>query len=236
MFAWLKAEGFTLTKNGFIVAYKGVTASLESVHIGAEPVTVETADGNSSVVTGRIPYPVGATVSMPRKYINPSRDAYCSVGIHVGTHSYANTIGSKIILVLIDPKDVVAVPRDWNGQKMRVSKLKVLKVLTDGKIVDAVMTVPDDTARKRYNDRDGNRKRVSVSSTALVPAPTANIAKEVAPVADAILEKVANGGLTKRALVKRFSKNRRVHVDTALAALTADKRVKIVDGNLYVKA
>ncbi len=156
LFAWLKAEGFTLTTDGLIVGYKGVSDDYKSISSGREPVTVTFADGTSEVQTGHIAYPIGATVTIPRELVDDNRNASCSVGLHVGTFSYANTFASRTLLILVDPADVVSVPRHSDGQKMRVSRLVVAAEHTGSKVQEAVITIADPSARADFQSRPEN--------------------------------------------------------------------------------
>jgi hypothetical protein len=162
LFSWLKAGGFTITREGFIVGYKSVARDGLSSHGGVEPVTVRHQDGRTETVTGRIPYPVGATVSMPRELVDDDRDSACSVGIHVGTFTYAETFSHEMLVVLVDPAHVVSVPRDAGAQKMRVSELLVA-AKCDGEqigeaVIDTIRNVPDPAALEEYLGREENRR------------------------------------------------------------------------------
>ena len=156
LFAWLAAEGFTLTKDGLIVGYKGVTEDYRSVHSGREQVSVVAQDGTTEIHQGHIPYPVGSTVTMERRLVNDDRNQGCSVGLHVGTYHYASGWGHTVLLVLVDPADVVSIPKDCNNHKMRVTKLVVAAEAVDGKVPDAVMTLADPQAEKKYRDDPEN--------------------------------------------------------------------------------
>lgn len=164
LFAWLKAEGFTLTTDGLIVGYKGVTDDYKSVSTGKEPVTVTTADGTATVYTGQITYPIGATVTIPRELVDDNRDASCSVGLHVGTFGYASTFAARTLLVLVDPADVVSVPRHSDGQKMRVSRFVVAAEHNGSKVQETVITVADPSARNEYQARPENAAPASSKS------------------------------------------------------------------------
>jgi hypothetical protein len=161
LFAWLAAGGFTITPDGLIVGYKGVGVDGRSIASGRERVTVTHQDGTVESVIGKVPYPVGATVEMERREVDDNRDSACSVGLHVGQHAYASSFGAKVILVLVDPADVVSVPRDHYGQKMRVCKLTVAAEHGDTKISDAVFdhvqTAPDAEAEGAYRARPENQ-------------------------------------------------------------------------------
>lgn len=163
LFAWLKAGGFSITSDGLVVGFKAVTSDGFSISQGREPVTVKTADGVSEVITGRIPYPVGATVSIPRELVDDNRNAACSVGLHVGTLSYAQGFGgydSPILVVLFDPAHVVSVPKDSSDQKVRVEKLFVAALLEEDDISDTIVTVFDEAAAREYASRPENEKPV----------------------------------------------------------------------------
>lgn len=164
LFGWLRASGFTLTTDGLIVGYKSVREDGFSSCAGNEPVTVTHQDGTVETVTGRVPYPVGATVTMPRELVATERSHACSVGLHVGTYGYADTFSEQMLVVLVDPADVVSVPSDCGAQKMRVSKLFVAALHDGEQISDAVLdnirTVPDFDAIEEYANRLENRRPV----------------------------------------------------------------------------
>ncbi|AZV02042.1 hypothetical protein Arno162_2 [Pectobacterium phage Arno162] len=80
--------------------------------------------------TGKVPNDVGNIVEMPRHMVNDNRHQTCSQGLHVGAWSYVKGFsGDTITKVRVDPADVVSVPSDYNGQKMRASKYLVLCVV-----------------------------------------------------------------------------------------------------------
>ena len=52
----------------------------------------------------------------------------CAVGLHAGTHEYASGFAQgKLVLVKINPRDVVSVPTDCDAQKLRVCRYEVLE-------------------------------------------------------------------------------------------------------------
>lgn len=161
LFGWLKAGGFTITTDGMIVGYKSVRSDGRSSNGGREPVTVAYQGGRSETITGHIPYPLGAWVSMPRELVDDNRDSACSVGLHVGTYNYAENFSEKMLVVLVDPADVVSVPRCSGAQKMRVCRLYVA-AQHDGEqisetVVDNIRTVPDFDAAEEYYGREENQ-------------------------------------------------------------------------------
>ncbi len=173
LFGWLKAGGFTITREGLIVGYKSVRNDGLSAHAGNEPVTVVHQDGTAETVTGHVPYPVGATVWMPRHLVDDDRNSACSVGLHVGTYSYAQNFSQQMLVVLVDPADVVSVPVDHSAQKMRVCRLRVA-ALHDGEqiadaVIEAIRTVPDFDASEEYASRPENEVRRPMFAVADFP-------------------------------------------------------------------
>ncbi len=68
-----------------------------------------------------------------------------------------------MLVVLVDPADVVSVPADHNAQKMRVCRLTVAARHDGEQISDAVIehirTVPDFEASDEYARRERNKPR-----------------------------------------------------------------------------
>jgi hypothetical protein len=120
LYRWLSDRDFTITRDGNIIAYKGLTATGLSIHSGHAWV-------NGVRVDGQIPNPVGAVITMPRDEVNPDRFASCSHGLHVGTWRYASSFGNGMTATVeVDPADVVMVPDESGWAKMRVCRYKVL--------------------------------------------------------------------------------------------------------------
>lgn len=135
LFNWLQAEKFSLTERGDIIGYKSVyrkDGAFRSVSRG-------TASVNGVSQTGNIVQNIGDVVTMPRAGVTLDPKSACNVGLHVGTYGYASTFsGDTVIEVLVDPADVVSVPHNCNGTKMRVCRYTVAKV-SDGKHSEAVV-------------------------------------------------------------------------------------------------
>lgn len=82
--------------------------------------------------TGKFDNSVGQAPRMKRNEVDENNNKACSHGLHVSSYDYAmyNYMGSQglMIEVAVDPADVVAVPRDYGNQKMRVCAYEVLSV------------------------------------------------------------------------------------------------------------
>lgn len=108
LFDFLQHNGHPLTEDGCFIAYRGVTNEFKDCR------------------TGTFDNSIGSVCEMDRSLVDDNPENTCSSGLHVACHDYANSFGSKTVEVKVNPKDVVAVPRDYNGTKMRVCKFEVV--------------------------------------------------------------------------------------------------------------
>lgn len=121
LFTWTEAKDLVIDNDGYIIAFKGVTSDMLSVHSGTAYVDGEKHDGH-------IPNMVGTVITMPRSQVQDDPNQGCSYGLHAGNWSYASSFGQVILEVRIDPADVVSVPSDCSYQKLRCCKYEVIAV------------------------------------------------------------------------------------------------------------
>ena len=128
LYRWIKKGDLVIDPDGDIIAYKGVGKDADG-----NPQSIHT--GNAFVdgveYNGHIPNRPGSVVSMARSLVVDDPHIGCSVGLHAGTHDYAmQYLGwqneTTLILVKINPRDVVSVPVDEQDRKMRVARYTVL--------------------------------------------------------------------------------------------------------------
>lgn len=124
LFRWLRNGSFALDWQGNILAYKGLSNDFTSRTSGS-------AIHNGQPFNGYIPNNVGDVIEMDRGQVQHNPSVGCSVGLHAGTWNYASTFGPIVVLIQIDPRDVVSVPTDCNDEKMRVCRYKVVAVVED---------------------------------------------------------------------------------------------------------
>lgn len=122
LYDWLHKHDFIITEDGDFLAYKGVNNDLTSITAG--PAFV---DGQR--FEGHIPNELGTVISMARSTVEHNPKVACSTGLHAGTWDYAREFAASgtVLLVKINPRDVVSVPTDCNSQKIRVSRYEVLR-------------------------------------------------------------------------------------------------------------
>lgn len=71
------------------------------------------------------------TVSMPRNFVDDKAENTCSQGLHFCSQEYLRSFsGDKIVVLKINPADVVSIPVDYNNTKGRCWKYQVLDVLS----------------------------------------------------------------------------------------------------------
>jgi hypothetical protein len=116
LFQFLEHNDHPLTEDGNFIAYKKVRADFKDAYTG-------TFDNSP----GQIP-------EVPRNQVDEDPTKTCSNGLHVANWNYAHDIyhaGDNPIMleVEVNPKDVVAVPDDYDQSKMRLCRYKVLGVV-----------------------------------------------------------------------------------------------------------
>lgn len=237
LFAWLAAGGFSITKDGLIIAYKGVRDDYTSFFKGKEPVTVKYADGTVKVIVGHIHYPVGAAVSMPRELVDADRSVSCSVGIHASDDEYAHSYGTRRIVVLIDPADVVSVP-NHECRKVRVCGLFVAADYTGKGDQKAIGTVPDSDALRAYladpENAIGDDTDDVDADDDFEDNSVEDPADKVKEVADALGAKLVKfGDQTRRDLSKRCSKSQRPYFADAMDYLIESGEIAVNDDGTY---
>lgn len=131
MYRWITNRDMILTSEGTFLAYKGVRKDAAGNVVS---ITRGTALVDGEEFTGNIPNPVGAVITMPRSEVTADTAVACGPGLHAGTYSYARSFAGRnapMLLVEINPRDVVSVPSDSSFQKLRVSRYKVLEHIED---------------------------------------------------------------------------------------------------------
>lgn len=112
LYLFLDACDLPIMKDGNFLAYKKVRHDYTSIH--ASP------DGT------HMGHSIGTAPSMPRFAVDDDRSKTCSEGLHCCSFEYLEHYGGgansedRIIIVSVNPADVVSVPADYDNQKMRV--------------------------------------------------------------------------------------------------------------------
>ena len=113
LYDFLEHENLPITEDGCFLAYKAVRSDFKDKWRG-------TFDNS-----------VGQVCEMRRAKVDDNRKVGCSQGLHAGALNYVATYGSvdagdNIVIVKINPEDVVSVPSDCNCEKLRTCKYEVV--------------------------------------------------------------------------------------------------------------
>jgi hypothetical protein len=111
LYTFLEHKNLPLTDTGNFLAYKAVRNDFTDKH------------------TGKFLNTVDSVLEMPRNKVDDNKEVGCSYGFHAGTVEYALGFAcgdDKLVLVEINPADVVSIPTDCNFQKLRTCKYKVV--------------------------------------------------------------------------------------------------------------
>lgn len=112
LFGFMEACSLPITEDGHFLAYKRVRSDYKDVHSG-------TLDNS-----------VGKTLEMPRNLVDEDKNNTCSYGLHFCSYEYLKHFsGQRIVVLKINPADVVAIPADYNNSKGRTCKYEVVDEL-----------------------------------------------------------------------------------------------------------
>jgi hypothetical protein len=124
LYDFLEATDIRINEDGYVVCFKKVNAKFTDVR------------------TGTFDNSVGQTPSVPRNMVDEDSSNTCSYGLHVCSYAYLNSYpGEKVIRVLVDPADFVAIPEDYYGKDMNgmvKAKARVCKYYVKDDITNSI--------------------------------------------------------------------------------------------------
>lgn len=143
LYGFMVHNGIGLTESGDIVVEKGVGVK--------KGILVD-------LYTGEIDNSIGTTVTLDRSKVDSDPERTCSHGLHVGAPEHVRQYYSGIIVKCsVNPRDVVAVPTDYNNTKMRVCEYTVVGFSDENsdhkpvfKLSDFIST-PNEDVQERIN-------------------------------------------------------------------------------------
>jgi hypothetical protein len=141
LYTFLEHKHLPLTETGTFLAYKAVRQDFTDKH------------------TGKFDNSVGNVLEMPRNKVDDDKNVGCSYGFHAGTLAYATNFAGgndRMVLVEIDPADVVSIPTDCEFQKLRTCRYKVVaeceRPLTEHVYESRFSTENDDDVDDEWDD------------------------------------------------------------------------------------
>jgi hypothetical protein len=111
LYTFLEHRALPVTDNGNFLAYKAVRADYTDKYSGKFLNTID------------------SVLEMPRNKVDDNKENGCSYGFHAGSVDYAKDFMDRdghLMLVEINPADVVSIPTDCQFQKLRTCKYKVV--------------------------------------------------------------------------------------------------------------
>jgi hypothetical protein len=136
LYTFLEYGKLPITEDGCFLAYKRIGGNYKDVHSGTvlnKPYSLMTDDEKDSLpyTTGRgVTVECGddgeTTISMPRNKVDDRSEVTCSEGLHFCSLEYLKSFsGERIVILKINPRDVVSIPVDYNNTKGRCSSYVV---------------------------------------------------------------------------------------------------------------
>lgn len=127
LYKFLEHRSLVITDDGFFIAYKSLATYTGPDKDGSDgrPLTEgDLVDRRTMSIRNN----VGDTPTMPRRLVSDNPGSACSTGFHAGSFDFAQDFGGDcpIVLVKINPKDVVSVPNDSSCKKVRVCDYEVV--------------------------------------------------------------------------------------------------------------
>lgn len=148
LYTFLEHKNIPITPDGTLLMYKAVRNDFLDKH------------------SGKFSNKPGNVLSMKRNEVCDDADRGCSYGFHAGSLEYVKDFaanygdpnGDRIVIVEVDPADVVSIPRDCNCQKVRTCKYKVLQefqgALPEGGVRDTSNPYMDSYVEEEESDLD----------------------------------------------------------------------------------
>ena len=121
LYKFLEKGNLPITPDGHFLAYKKVRKDYLDIHSG-------TMDNS-----------VGKVVEMERNTVDDNANNTCSTGLHFCSLDYLDHFGgsdSRVMVLKINPRDVVSIPADYNATKGRACRYEVIDEI-GGKVEEA---------------------------------------------------------------------------------------------------
>ncbi len=113
LYTFLEKSELPITEDGHFLAYKRVNGDFKDINSG-------TFDNSP-----------GKICEMKRNQVDEDKDNTCSYGLHFCSRDYLPHYGgshtNKVVMIKINPADVVAIPRDYDDAKGRCCRYYVVK-------------------------------------------------------------------------------------------------------------
>jgi len=160
LYGFLEKNTLPITSDGCFLAYKKVRQDYFDVHSGTvlnkpaayltdeDTAALEEAAGKNNEVTVTVEDGV-TVVSMERNLVDDDQKRTCSTGLHFCSQDYLNNFGGERIVILkINPRDVVSIPNDYNDSKGRCARYEIVDEIDKDKADEAFAKTVQEAAER----------------------------------------------------------------------------------------
>ena len=160
LYGFLEKNTLPITSDGCFLAYKKVRQDYFDVHSGTvlnkpaaymtdeDTAALEEAVGKNNEVTVEVVDGV-TVVSMERNLVDDDQNRTCSTGLHFCSQDYLNNFGGERIVILkINPRDVVSIPNDYNDSKGRCARYEIVDEIDKDKADEAFAKTVQEAAER----------------------------------------------------------------------------------------
>ena len=147
LYKFIEACDLPITADGHFLAYKMVSKDFRDLY------------------TGTMDNSIGARPTMDRNKVDPIRENHCSKGLHFCSQGYLGHYGtrssSQVVVLKINPRDVVSIPSDYNNAKGRACTYEIVDAIGWDELIKPLIT--DQYSEVPKSDDDTYTDDVEVS-------------------------------------------------------------------------
>lgn len=160
LYGFLEKNTLPITPDGCFLAYKKVRQDYFDCHSGTvlnkpavymtdeDAATLKEAVGKNNEVTVEVVDGV-TVVSMERNLVDDDQNRTCSTGLHFCSRDYLDHFGGDRVVVLkINPRDVVSIPNDYNDSKGRCARYEIVDEIDKDKADEAFAKTVQEAAER----------------------------------------------------------------------------------------
>ena len=160
LYGFLEKNTLPITSDGCFLAYKKVRQDYLDCHsktVLNKPAAYLTDEDNAKLTeaAGRkdevtVEVVDGVTVvSMERNAVDDDQNRTCSTGLHFCSKDYLSHFGGdRIVILKINPRDVVSIPNDYNDSKGRACRYEIVDEIDKDKADEAFAKSVQEAAAK----------------------------------------------------------------------------------------
>ena len=160
LYGFLEKNTLPITSDGCFLAYKKVRKDYLDCYSGTvlnkpaaymtdeDTETLKEASGRKNEVAVEVVDGV-TVVSMERNLVDDDQNRTCSTGLHFCSKDYLSVFGGERIVILkINPRDVVSIPNDYNNSKGRCARYEIVDEIDKDKADEAFAKSVQEAAEK----------------------------------------------------------------------------------------